>query len=69
MLETINREHREYRDRKELWERYWDLYSGGEQLRRNAGRYLLRRQKEPADIYSERLARVFYENYLGSCID
>ena len=22
MLDTINREHREYRDRKEVWERY-----------------------------------------------
>lgn len=69
MLETINREHQDYGAVRDLCERYWDLYAGGEQMRRNAGRYLLRRQKEPADIYSERLARVFYENYLGACID
>ena len=31
--------------------------------------FLVRRQKEPNDVYAERLSRVFYENYLGSCID
>ncbi len=52
-----------------MWQRYWDFYVGGEQLRRNASSYLVRRQKEPNDVYSERVSRVFYENYLGSCID
>ena len=27
------------------------------------------RQKEPADVYAERLSKVFYENYAGSIID
>ena len=35
----------------------------------NAAEYLVRRQKEPLEVYQERLARVFYENYLGSIID
>jgi hypothetical protein len=48
---------------------YSDLYIGGEQLRTNGSQYLLRRQKEPMDVYSERLNRVFYENYIGSIID
>ena len=52
-----------------MWKRYWDFYVGGEQLRRNASLYLVRRQKEPNDVYAERLSRVFYENYLGSCVD
>ena len=52
-----------------MWQRYWDFYAGGEQLRRNASHYMVRRQKEPIDVYAERLSRVFYENYLGSCID
>ncbi len=52
-----------------MWNRYWDFYVGGEQLRRNASLFLVRRQKEPNDVYAERLSRVFYENYLGSCID
>lgn len=69
MIEQLNREHPEYRDRKEMWQRYWDFYVGGEQLRRNASHYMVRRQKEPNDVYAERLSRVFYENYLGSCID
>lgn len=69
MIEVLEREHRRYTDRKEMWRRYWDFYVGGEQLRRNAGLYLMRRQKEPNDVYAERLSRAFYENYLGSCID
>ena len=35
----------------------------------NAGEYLTRRQKEPLDVYGERLQRVFYENYIGSIVD
>lgn len=69
MIEALNTEHSRYRDRKQMWSRYWDFYVGGEQLRRNAGQYLTRRQKEPNDVYGERLGRVFYENYLGSCVD
>jgi hypothetical protein len=45
------------------------LYSGGEQLKENAADYLTQRQKEPPDVYSERLSKVFYENYVGSIID
>lgn len=52
-----------------MWQRYRDLYAGGEQFRLNAGEYLVRRHKEPMDIYHERLARVFYENYVGSIVD
>ncbi len=69
MIEALNKENPEYRDRKGMWQRYWDFYVGGEQLRRNASLYLVRRQKEPNDVYLERLSRVFYENYLGSCVD
>jgi len=38
-------------------------------MRENAFEYLIRRHKEPNDIYAERLSRVFYENYIGSIID
>ena len=69
MIEVLRQEHARYRDLKPMWQRYWDFYVGGEQLRRNAGLYLVRRQKEPNDVYAERLSRVFYENYLGSCVD
>ncbi len=69
MIEVLEKVHRRHADRKEMWRRYWDFYVGGEQLRRNAGLYLMRRQKEPSDVYAERLSRAFYENYLGSCID
>jgi hypothetical protein len=52
-----------------MWRRYRDLYAGGEQFRQNAAEYLVRRHKEPMDVYHERLTRVFYENYLGSIVD
>jgi len=68
-METINREHPEYIARKATWRRYKDLYLGGEQLRARAAEYLLRRNKEPGEIYQERLSRVFYQNYIGSIVD
>lgn len=69
MIELLNREHPAYRANREMWQRYEDFYVGGEQLRRNASLYLVRRQKEPSDVYQERVSRVFYENYLGSIVD
>ena len=65
----ISREHPEYVARKAMWGMYRDLYAGGERLKANATEYLVRRQKEPGDVYGERLSRVFYENYVGSIID
>jgi hypothetical protein len=66
---NIDREHPEYAAKKAMWKKYRDLYAGGEQMRENAFEYLVRRHKEPNDIYAERLSRVFYENYIGSIID
>jgi len=66
---NINREHPEYIAQKAMWQQYRDLYAGGERLRANASNYLVRRHREPGDIYQERLSRVFYENYIGSIID
>jgi hypothetical protein len=68
-MQNINREHPEYVARKAMWKRYKDLYAGGERLRESASEYLIRRHKEPGDVYGERLSRVFYENYIGSVID
>ncbi len=65
----IDREHPEYARWKAVWARYRDLYAGGEQFKNNASNYLVRRQKEPGDVYLERLGRVFYENYVGSIVD
>lgn len=65
----IEQEHPDYTTKSRVWKQYRDLYAGGEQFRLNAAMYLLRRQKEPIEVYQERLARVFYENYLGSIID
>ena len=65
----INHEHPEYANKRATWRQYRDLYAGGEQFQMNADRYLVRRQKEPGDVYAERLSRSFYENYIGSIVD
>jgi len=65
----IEHEHPEYIAKRAMWKQYRDLYVGGEQFRLNADRYLVRRQKEPGDVYAERLIRTFYENYIGSIVD
>jgi hypothetical protein len=65
----IDIEHPEYAARKDAWRTYRDLYAGGDQLKANAQSYLIRRQREPADVYNERVKRVFYENYIGSIVD
>ena len=65
----INHEHPEYAAKRAMWRQYRDLYAGGEQFQAHADRYLVRRQKEPGDVYGERLSRCFYENYVGSIVD
>jgi len=65
----IEQEHPDYSSKARMWRRYRDLYAGGEQFREKAAEYLVRRQKEPMEVYQERLSRVFYENYLGSIVD
>lgn len=65
----IDREHPHYVARKHTWKQYRDLYLGGEHFKNHATLYLIRRQREPGDVYAERLARVFYENYVGSIVD
>ena len=47
---------------------YRDLYVGGDQFKQNAQHYLVRRQREPGDVYSERLiARVLRKLYRLDC--
>jgi len=65
----IEQEHPEFAARRRVWQQYRDLYVGGEQFKERADRYLVRRQKEPLDVYAERLSRSFYENYIGSIVD
>ncbi|MBZ5590649.1 MAG: hypothetical protein LAP39_00320 [Acidobacteriia bacterium] len=68
-MHNINIEHPDYIRSKPIWRKYRDLYAGGEQLREHAPEYLVRRSREPNEVYFERLSRVFYENYIGSIID
>jgi hypothetical protein len=65
----VNREHPELAAVKAVEPKYRDLYLGGEQMIKHADQYLMRRSREPLDVYAERLDRAFYENYAGSIID
>src|SRR4051795_11128404 len=65
----IDREHPDHKRRQHMLRTYRDLYAGGLDFKQRASEYLLRRQKEPLDVYGERLQRVFYENYIGSIVD
>ncbi len=67
--ELMFKEHPDYVARRQELESYRDLYLGGEAFKRNGGKYLLRRQREPQTVYAERLERLFYENYAGSIVD
>jgi len=69
MTVAIDHEHPEYKQKRLLWQRYQGLYEGGEQIKAHVDSFLVRRQKEPLDVYWERSSRVFYENYIGSIID
>lgn len=68
-MTEIDREHPEYKRQRFMWHMYRDLYAGGQQFRQRAAEYLVRRQKEPLDVYAERLHRAFYQNYIGSIVD
>jgi hypothetical protein len=68
-MTDIDREHPDYKRRKQVLSMYRDLYVGGQQFKLKAADYLLRRQKEPLDVYGERLQRAFYQNYIGSIVD
>ena len=68
-MTQIDIEHPDYRRMAPTWAMYRDLYVGGQQFKQRAVNYLTRRQKEPLEVYSERLGRAFYENYIGSIVD
>lgn len=65
----ITLEHPEYEARAAQMKRHQDLYAGGERFLANAREYLPRRYSEPSEVYEERLARAYYENYIGSIVD
>src|SRR5260370_9065733 len=65
----INHEHPEFEIRRAMGREYRDLYAGGAEFKVSGETYLGRRQKEPGDVYGERLRRSFYENYIGSIVD
>lgn len=65
----LDAQSQEYEKFKEAWVRYEHFYLGGEDLRRHVTLYLMKRQKEPPEVFLERATRASYRNYLGTIID
>ena len=65
----IDREHSDYRLMKATWISIATCISAANSCGCTPAQYLVRRQREPGDVFAERLLRVFYENYIGSIID
>ena len=68
-MNDITQEHPDYAARKPVFQRYRDLYAGGEDFHSRITDYLLPKQKEPTEVFRERLQRAYYENYIGSIIE
>lgn len=69
LLDMLQRQHPEFTHKSSIWRQYRLLYEGGHKFNAAADELLHKRRSEPGDVYGERLSRVFYENYIGACID
>ena len=67
--DQLNKKHPDWTKRERFWNDIDLLYEGGDQLRQNASRFLLRKAKELPEVYSARLEKFTYQNILGSGVD
>lgn len=62
----LEAKHPDYALNCGAWSDYELLYKGGRLLKESASRFLIRRPKEPEDVYSARLKRFIYTNLVGT---
>lgn len=67
--QQLDAQSMDYLTWKLAWSQYQAFYLGGDYIKKNAYQYLIKGQREPADIYAERVNRCGYDNYIGSIID
>src|ERR1017187_8706387 len=67
--QQLDAQSMDYLTWKLSWAQYQAFNLGGHYMKDNAYQYLIKGQREPADIYAERVNRCGYDNYIGSIID
>ena len=65
-LSTLRQKKPEWTDKAEVWTDLHILYTGGYLVRQNAMRFLRRRPKEDANVYSVRVDHVTFHDLLGT---
>lgn len=65
-LSMLRQKRPEWNDKSEVWTDLHILYTGGYLIRQNAMRFLWRRPKEDANVYSVRVDHVSYHDLLGT---
>lgn len=65
-LSVLRQKKPEWADKAEVWTDLHILYTGGYLIRQNAMRFLRRRPKEDANVYSVRVDHVTYHDLLGT---
>lgn len=63
---ALDAQHPVYAANVQAWNDIDTLYCGGAAIKAEASRFLLKRPKEPGDIYTERVSRFTYQNILGT---
>lgn len=67
-VQRLNAPHPEHARNRETWEHVELLKCSGAHLKANADRFLVKRTKEPNDVYQERLSLFVDDGILGSII-
>lgn len=67
-VNRIDRKHQDWLTYNETWARCTILHEGGAVLKRSADQFLVKRPKEPSDVYQERKRRFTYQNVLGNAV-
>ena len=65
-VSLLDQKHPFYKEHADMWTDLHYLYNNGDELRRNASRFLRPRPKEPSDLLAARLARFDYEDVIGT---
>lgn len=66
VIENLDTKHPQYIRNERLMQDLKILYAGGDLMRKNAARFLMKRSKEIGPVYQDRLLKVTYDNLLSA---
>lgn len=64
----LDRKHPDWLAYSDTWAKLSVLHEGGALLKQSADQFLVKRPKEPSDVYMERKRRFTYQNVLGNAV-